>query len=241
MLGRFLVSGGIQGERMNTRMTMDELAGLVPLPEWISVACAAEILGGGSERERELIRLVIDANIASCSHSSLQLLQAERTVHATGHRELLPDLRPDTDPTTVLIDSEDVVWRWCVDLESLFLNSGDKKLPPRDKVEARLTALKARSIELPTGGKPLPLDGTDSGTAPASRWPWGDHHTKALGHLEAAALRFWVNYDPTDPSTAPTNGQVSEWLRKERKVSKTLGEAMASILRLDGLKTGPRT
>lgn len=75
---------------------------------------------------------------------------------------------------------------------------------------------------------------------PSGRWPWGDHHTEALGHLEAAAKRFWVNYDPTDNTTAPTNQDVSEWLRSERGLSRTMADAMASILRPDGLPTGPR-
>lgn len=72
------------------------------------------------------------------------------------------------------------------------------------------------------------------------RWPWGDYHTDLLGHLEAAAKRFWVNYDPAVPSTANTNATVSEWLQAERKVSKTMADAIASILRADGLPTGPR-
>ncbi len=76
--------------------------------------------------------------------------------------------------------------------------------------------------------------------APVSRWPWGNHHTEALGHLEAAAKRFWVNHDPTDNTTAPTNKEVAASLQAERKLSKTLAEAIASILRLDGLPTGPR-
>lgn len=74
----------------------------------------------------------------------------------------------------------------------------------------------------------------------ADRWPWGSHHTDALGHLEAAASRFWKLYDPTDQSTAPTNEMVAEWLRGERSVSKEKAYAIASILRADGLKTGPR-
>ncbi len=84
------------------------------------------------------------------------------------------------------------------------------------------------------------------GTAPtdanmdASRWPWGRHHTEALGHLEAAACRFWKLYDPVDPSTAPTNNMVSDWLHEERRVSKDKAKAIASILRADGLATGPR-
>ncbi|WCM86681.1 hypothetical protein [Acidovorax sp. NCPPB 3576] len=73
------------------------------------------------------------------------------------------------------------------------------------------------------------------------RWPWGNHHTEALGHLEAAAKRFWTDlYDPSDPSTAPTNDMVERWLITERGVSKQKAAAIASILRLDGLRTGPR-
>ena len=73
-----------------------------------------------------------------------------------------------------------------------------------------------------------------------NRWPWGSHHTEMLGHLEAAAKTFWVRYDPTDPSTAPTNEIVSRWLRDERGVSREKANAIASILRVDGLRTGPR-
>ena len=72
------------------------------------------------------------------------------------------------------------------------------------------------------------------------RWPWGDHHTEQLGHLSAAARRFWKLYDPSDIGTAPTNKEVAEWLVKERKVSKTMADAIATILRIDGLRTGPR-
>lgn len=74
----------------------------------------------------------------------------------------------------------------------------------------------------------------------ADRWPWGNHHTELLGHLEAAALRWWVNYDPIDATTAPINKDVSSWLIKERKVSESMANAIASILRPDGLPTGPR-
>lgn len=73
-----------------------------------------------------------------------------------------------------------------------------------------------------------------------TKWPWGAHHTDALGHLEAAANRFWVLYDPAEPSTAPTNEMVAGWLRQERGVTKERAAAIASILRADGLRTGPR-
>lgn len=75
---------------------------------------------------------------------------------------------------------------------------------------------------------------------PSGRWPWGNHHTELLGHLDAAARRYWQNYDPTDATTAPTNKDVAEWLVTERKVSKKMAESIASMLRADGLPTGPR-
>jgi hypothetical protein len=73
-----------------------------------------------------------------------------------------------------------------------------------------------------------------------TEWPWGTHHTEALGHLGAAAMRWWTLYDPSEPDTAPTNKQVAEWLQTERGLSQKMAEAMASILRADGLPTGPR-
>lgn len=78
-----------------------------------------------------------------------------------------------------------------------------------------------------------------SASGPAQAWPWGSHRTKLLSHLEAAARRFWVNFDPSDSSTAPTNEQVSSWLQTNG-VSQRNADVMATILRADGLPTGPR-
>jgi hypothetical protein len=58
--------------------------------------------------------------------------------------------------------------------------------------------------------------------------------------LAAAVQRWWVNFDPADNTTAPTNRQVSEWLQ-ERQVGKAMAEKMATMLRADQLPTGPRT
>ena len=77
------------------------------------------------------------------------------------------------------------------------------------------------------------------GGAGGPKWPWGSHDTKLLRDLGAAAERFWKNYDPSDPTTAPTNRWVIDWL-KERGVSERTAGAMATILRADGLPTGPR-
>lgn len=71
----------------------------------------------------------------------------------------------------------------------------------------------------------------------ASNWPWGAHETELLRHLAAAAKRFWVNYEPGEPDTAPTNADVADFLKK-RGVSERLAAAMATILRADNLPAG---
>lgn len=73
----------------------------------------------------------------------------------------------------------------------------------------------------------------------ATGWPWGRYETNLLRKLARAADLFWKKYDPTDPSSAPTNVQVIEWLVGQ-KVSKRTAEIIATILRADGLPTGPR-
>ena len=70
-------------------------------------------------------------------------------------------------------------------------------------------------------------------------WPWGRHETELLRKLARAADLFWKQYDPTEPSSAPTNEQVVKWL-VDQKVAKRTAEVMATILRADGLPTGPR-
>ena len=72
------------------------------------------------------------------------------------------------------------------------------------------------------------------------RWPWGNHQTKLLEHLEAAAREFWTCYDSQNAkATAPKNETVVAWL-KERKVSKLMANSIATMLRPDDLPTGPR-
>lgn len=73
----------------------------------------------------------------------------------------------------------------------------------------------------------------------ASGWPWGDYDTNLLRLLAAAVRRFWSLYDPGDPSTAPTNEMVVEWLMTQ-DVPRRTAEVMATILRADGLRTGRR-
>lgn len=218
--------------RMEKGIGIDELAAMAPLRVHITITDAAKILGGGATRIKALMDLVMTGGLFSWSHSC-----PHKAPTAFNHREIglsveLPVLTPDTDPSTVLVPSTAVISRWA--REAVWLESLDGEPPPDRLVTARLQRLRDRVIELKTGTGPT------SPTTPAGRWPWGNHHTKALGHLEAAATRWWLNYDPDDSSTAPRNQDVIDWLVKEREVSRTLAEAMASILRVDGLKTGPR-
>lgn len=71
------------------------------------------------------------------------------------------------------------------------------------------------------------------------KWPWGDHETEALRHLAAAGRKFWMNHDLGQPDTVPTTDEVRSWLMA-RGVGKTPATYMASFLRADGLKPGPR-
>jgi hypothetical protein len=80
---------------------------------------------------------------------------------------------------------------------------------------------------------------TNSGLTSA-RWPWGNYETDLLRCLEAAARRFWVRYDSTDPTTAHTVEDVANWLQSEFNLSQNKAQAIATILRADGLPTGPR-
>lgn len=84
-----------------------------------------------------------------------------------------------------------------------------------------------------------PAANTSEQNNAGGKWPWGNYETELLRKLSAAANKFWTLYDPADQSTAPTNQQVIDWLI-EQDVSKRNAEAMATILRADGLPTGPR-
>lgn len=104
-----------------------------------------------------------------------------------------------------------------------------------DAVNWNIERLKAHGLcRLPE------IDEHIQGGEKASRWPWGAHHTEYLGHLEAAARKWWNLYDPSDPTTAPTNEMVADWLQSDRNLSREKARAIASMLRPDGLPTGPR-
>lgn len=75
--------------------------------------------------------------------------------------------------------------------------------------------------------------------AGGSKWPWGDYETELLRLMAEVTTHLWSSYDPSDRDTAPTNAQVSGWLKK-KGVSERTADVIASILRADGLPQGRR-
>jgi hypothetical protein len=73
-----------------------------------------------------------------------------------------------------------------------------------------------------------------------TKWPWGDHETRLLRDLAAAAREWWSTYDPEKPGTAPTNDEVMRWLITERGVADRNAKVIATMLRADDLKDGRR-
>ena len=100
---------------------------------------------------------------------------------------------------------------------------------------------KRLGAELPTQFPNRPLQAV---VKPSSGW--GSHRTQLLDDLMAGLHEFWLpieeggKYDRSDPSTAPKNVVVADWLRNEHKISKNIAKAMATILRADNVPEGPR-
>jgi hypothetical protein len=94
----------------------------------------------------------------------------------------------------------------------------------------------AKGWELPSR---FPGVGAEPFAAATARWPWGDHETQLLRHLAAAGKQWWSTFDPDDMATAPKSKDVENWLI-ERGVAKRTAEVMATMLRAEGVPTGPR-
>ena len=98
---------------------------------------------------------------------------------------------------------------------------------------------------------PLALNWRDLKTAAVNessssgRWPWGDYETRLLRWVDFAVRRFWVNYDPSDPSTAPKAEDVVPWLlahQKEmgEKLSDREAKLITQLVKADTVRSGPR-
>lgn len=76
----------------------------------------------------------------------------------------------------------------------------------------------------------------------AKKWPWGNHETKLLLNLEAIAKRWWSDYKPDKPHSAPRNEDIDEWIktRLDPSMSKNMRDAIITILRADTAPIGRR-
>lgn len=81
--------------------------------------------------------------------------------------------------------------------------------------------------------------GDDEGGEGVGNKQWGNHDTTKLKQLRAAYEHWWDGVD-LSKDVAPTNDQVRDWLIEHHGVSARPAEIMASILRADGLESGPR-
>ena len=149
--------------------------------------------------------------------------------------EIKTDWWPPPDPPPRFLDICDTARRSCgVTLKGDEVSPHDFLAWAREK-EYRVP----RKLEEAVYRFHSKVEGKPRAGAEDAKWPWGSHETELLRHLAAAADRWWKNYDPSDLTTAHTNQQVIDWL-KQRGVSERTAEAMATILRADGLPPGPR-
>ena len=84
-------------------MTADELAAQMPLEEYIPISEAAKILGGGVVRVKSLMELVMTGGLFSWSHSCPHHAPSRQIYHKINLEIELPNLTPETDPSTVLV------------------------------------------------------------------------------------------------------------------------------------------
>ncbi len=73
-----------------------------------------------------------------------------------------------------------------------------------------------------------------------TKWPWGEYETKNLLMLEAVVRKFWASYDRSKPNKAPMNKEIIHWLETEHGMSNNIASAVATILKAEEVKTGPR-
>ena len=175
---------------------------------------------------------------------SLNIEPSRVVMHRIGSNEALAAGRPVFREEEEFKDRLFVATRNLAVAPELKLIS-ESKHPEYSEVSLSGFAAWARSvkwkvpIKLTQLGKRWTNPGEITEAVPAKKWPWGDHETKLLQQLHYAANKFWKNYDPNDPSTAPTSKTVEDGL-KELGVATRVAQIMAQILRADDLKTGPR-
>ena len=124
-----------EGVRMDDRTK--RLLAKFPLPDRLSVKDAAEILGDEHwikplMREIGQYSAKVGQVFESVSHSATS--GPLHTTDITGVIEYLPRIQDDTDPASVFVCRDDVLWRWCFEYEADIQRVAS---PPKEEVEAR--------------------------------------------------------------------------------------------------------
>lgn len=71
-------------------------------------------------------------------------------------------------------------------------------------------------------------------------WPWGDYETDLLNKIALAVEHFWKDFDTDSTKSIPKKMEVTDWLVKHGVKSNNIAEAIATIIRPDGLSTRPK-
>lgn len=104
---------------------------------------------------------------------------------------------------------------------------------------------KSKGIALPAQLRGAFVENPAVANAPAGGWPWGDYETRLLRWVAVAVQRFWVNYDPSERSTAPTADVVVPWLLAHQEMmgeelSDREAKLIAQLVKADSVGPGPR-
>jgi hypothetical protein len=68
--------------------------------------------------------------------------------------------------------------------------------------------------------------------------PFCHYETKLLKIQGEAIKKFWADFDPMKPGTEPKKTTVMNWLKSEYRISDKSADAIATIIRPDGLSPG---
>jgi hypothetical protein len=195
-------------------------------PEQLKAATSSDIWEMSDEYDRFLPSLELRQDVAACIANPDKV--ALRVPEYIGFSETVcgRELRR---------------WIEVNDIDSAYRFQDDQVIEISNSFDSMLEHDLGWSLDASSESKKLDIDSQVivRETQHGGVWPWGDYETKLLVALADAAHQWWSTYDP--PNTpAPTNEEVSDWLCAERKISRRLADAMATILRADGVPTGPR-
>jgi hypothetical protein len=138
--------------------TAQQLTTVMRRADKLTIRHAASLLG---RTEIEVMDMVADGELMAWTHSAAHGELLPHTNHKTGVVQQLPRIAPDTDPTSVRVALDDVVWMWCVQEE---MPRYYPDLPPKEAVERRLQALneQAKCAIAPLTQPPAPAQSPEA-------------------------------------------------------------------------------